>query len=599
MNTTLNKIIVPISGMHCKSCEMLVEKELLQIKQIKKAEVSYRHGHAQIFYDKKQPNETDLAKAIEKAGYKIGEPDKKHFFSRNTKDYKDLGLAFLFVVCAYWLLKALGLTSLGVNTGTNSASFGVVLMVGLVAGFSTCMALVGGLVLGLATKHSEMHPEATTGQKFKPHLYFNLGRISGYAVLGGVLGAAGSAFQLSSTSTGFLTILVALVMLLLGLQLIDISPRINSWKFTLPKSIAKLFGANRHEKEYSHKNSIIMGALTFFLPCGFTQAMQLYAVSTGSFTKGAMIMGIFALGTAPGLLSIGGLTSVIKGGAARRFFKVAGVTVILLALFNLSNGLALAGWNFNTEPAPIQGSQDPNVSLVDGVQIINMVENARGYSPNQFTIKKGIPVRWIIDAQAPYSCASSLVVPKLNIRKNLQAGENIIEFTPTETGRLPFSCSMGMYTGSFYVTDGKTGAADLQPNAQQALAPVAAANAGSCGASGGCGCGGGRKFVPQADPTPSAADTATDEQVIKTVYTYAKDIQPNTFTVKAGQPVRFEIDARENGSGCMSTIMIPGLYNTPQLLVADEKIVMQFTPDAGSYQITCAMGVPRGTIRAE
>ena len=600
MTTHLNKISIPISGMHCKSCEMLVEKELLKINQVKKAEVNHRQGLAKIYYDKKQPKESDLARAIETAGYKIGAPDKVHFFSRNTKDYKDLGGAFLFVLAAYWLLKALGLTSFGVNTGANSASLGVVLMVGLVAGFSTCMALVGGLVLGLATKHAEMHPEASVGQKFKPHLFFNLGRVGGYAALGGILGAAGSAFQLSSASTGFLTILVALVMLLLGLQLTDISPRINSWKLTLPKGIARLFGGtNRQGKEYSHKNSLIMGALTFFLPCGFTQAMQLYAVTTGSFAKGAMIMGIFALGTAPGLLSIGGLTSIVKGDAAKRFFKIAGVTVILLALFNLSNGLALAGWNFDAGSSPAKNTKnDPNVSIVDGVQVIKMIENNNGYSPNNFTIQKGVPVRWIIDAKAPYSCASSLVVPKLKIRKNLQAGENIIEFTPQEAGRLPFSCSMGMYAGSFYVTDGQPGSTD-NSGGGQALAPVATANAGSCGSSGGCGCGGGKKYIPDAAPTAPAADTLAAEQVIKTTYTATGDIQPNTFAVKANQPVRFEVSVKEDGFGCMSTIMIPGLYNTPQLLRSGETIVMQFTPNAGNYQITCAMGVPRGTITAE
>lgn len=613
MNTHLKKITIPIAGMHCKSCELLVEKNVAQVAHVKKVEVNHRQGQAQIYYNQKQPKETDLAKAIETAGYKIGAPDVKHFFSRNGKDYKDLGVAFLFVMGAYWVLKGLGLTNLGVNTGADPAGFGVVLMIGLVAGFSTCMALVGGLVLGLASKHAELHPEASTGQKFKPHLYFNFGRISGYAILGGILGAAGSIFQLSSTMTGFLTILVAIVMLLVGLQLTDISPRINSWKFTLPKSIAKLFGANRHEKEYSHKNSLIMGALTFFLPCGFTQAMQLYAVSTGSFAQGAMIMGLFALGTAPGLLSIGGLTSVVKGGTARRFFKVAGVTVILLALFNLSNGLALAGWNFDSVSTTTKNAAtDPNVTLVNGVQIVRMIESSRGYSPNQFTVRKGVPVRWIIDAQAPYSCATSLVVPKLKIQKNLKAGENIIEFTPKEIGKIPFSCSMGMYTGAFYVTDGplrrsdseasKTSSANSRAD-NQALAPVATANAGSgsCGGSGGgCGgCGGGKKFVPQAEPTAAAADAVTDEQVINTTYTYSGDIQPNTFTVKAGQPVRFEVDVQENGSGCMSTIMIPGLYNTPVYLQAGKKIVMQFTPDAGNYEITCAMGVPRGTIAAE
>jgi sulfite exporter TauE/SafE/plastocyanin domain-containing protein/copper chaperone CopZ len=600
MNTHLKKITIPIRGMHCKSCELIVEKNVAQVAHVKKVAVNHHQGQAQIYYDQKPPKETELAKAIETAGYKIGEPDVKHFFSRNSKDYKDLGVAFLFVMGAYWVLKGLGLTNLGVNTGPNPAGFGVVLMVGLVAGFSTCMALVGGLVLGLATKHAEMHPEASTGQKFKPHLYFNFGRVGGYAILGGILGTAGSVFQLSSTMTGILTIIVALVMLLVGLQLTDISPRINSWKFTLPKSIAKLFGANRHEKEYSHKNSIIMGALTFFLPCGFTQAMQLYAVSTGSFTKGALIMGLFALGTAPGLLSIGGLTSIIKGGAARRFFKVAGVTVVLLALFNLSNGLALAGWNLDPVATPINTVKDPNVKLVNGVQVIKMTETARGYNPNQFTVTQGVPVRWIIDAQAPYSCATSLVVPKLKIQKNLQAGENIIEFTPKEVGKIPFSCSMGMYTGVLYVTDGKTSAVDAQDNSR-AFASAAQANTGSCGGGGGgCGgCGGGKTFVPNTVPTEAAANIATDEQVIKTTYTQAGDIQPNTFTVKAGRPVRLEIDVQDNGSGCMSTIMVPGLYNTPEYLQTGKKIVMNFTPDAGSYQITCAMGVPRGTIIAQ
>ncbi len=587
--------------MHCKSCEILVEKNLAHIKRVKKAEADYRGGEAQIYYDKERPKEADLIKAIEAAGYRVGEADKKHFFSRNGKDYKDLGWAFLFVAVVYYLLKWLGLTNIGANITASPSGLGVVLMIGLVAGFSTCMALVGGLVLGLASKLAEQHPEATPAQKFRPHLYFNAGRIGGYAILGGALGAAGSVFQLSATLTGFLTVLVGAVMLLLGLQLTDISPRINSWKFTLPKGIARVLGLSRHEKEYSHKNSIIMGALTFFLPCGFTQAMQLYAVSTGSFTKGALVMGLFALGTAPGLLSIGGITSMIKAGGGRRFFKVAGVTVILLALFNLSNGLALAGWNFDSGSAPAANSKDPNVTLVDGVQIVKMTETYRGYSPNKFTVQKNLPVRWVIDAKDPYSCASSIVMQKFNIRKNLVAGKNIIEFTPTETGAIPFSCSMGMYTGAFYVTDGSSAAADNGNDQANIPTPSPARTGSSCGGSGGgCGgCGGGRKFVPQAVPTAAAVDSATDEQVITASYTYAGDIQPNTFTVKAGKPVRFEIEVKENGSGCMSTIMIPGLYNTPQYLQAGQKIVMNFTPDAGAYQITCAMGVPRGTITAE
>ena len=227
--------------------------------------------------------------------------------------------------------------------------------------------------------------------------------------------------------------------------------------------MSRILGIGGQQKEYSHKNSLILGASTFFLPCGFTQAMQVIAISTGSFLYGGLVMGLFALGTVPGLLGVGGLTSVAKGALARKFFKFAGLVVLLFAIFNLSNGLNLTGFNFaygQTENAV--NLNDPNVTLENGVQVVRMTETGSGYSPNSFTIRQGIPVRWIIDAQAPYSCAASLSMPKYNIRKYLKQGENIIEFTPKETGRIPFSCSMGMYTGVFNVVD-KNSKAPVSP----------------------------------------------------------------------------------------------------------------------------------------
>ena len=114
--------------------------------------------------------------------------------------------------------------------------------------------------------------------------------------------------------------MVGVVMLILGLQLTGVFPRLQSFSFTLPKSVARVFGIKDDGKEYSHRSTMITGALTFFLPCGFTQAMQLYAVSTGSFTQGFLIMGLFALGTSLGLLGVGGLSSIFKGKKAKLFF---------------------------------------------------------------------------------------------------------------------------------------------------------------------------------------------------------------------------------------------------------------------------------------
>jgi sulfite exporter TauE/SafE/copper chaperone CopZ len=598
-----HKIIIPIRGMHCRSCEVLIEDKLVEIPGVEKVNSNWKKGEAEIFYEKKRPDNREIDEAIRDAGYSIGRSDKKYLLSSNPSDYKDLGVAALFLLGIYLILKNFGLMNIDFGAGGGSdTSIPVVFLIGITAGLSTCMALVGGLVLGLSTRHAEKHPEATPGEKFRPHLFFNLGRILFFMIAGGILGSLGSVFQLSSFTLGVITIFVGIVMLVMGLQLIEIFPILNGLKLTLPKGIARILGIKNNQKEYSHRGSMLLGAFTFFLPCGFTQAMQLYAISTGNFVAGALIMGTFALGTAPGLLGIGGLTSVVKGIFAKRFFKFAGLLIIFFSMFNITNGYNLTGWQSKSglDKSVLTDVNDPNVKIENGVQVVRMKEISRGYSPNQFTIQKGIPVKWIITAEALNSCAASLVVPKMNIQKRLVAGENVIEFTPKETGALKFSCAMGMYTGIFNVVDENGNGGSIQSDNS------AASGTGTCGAGGGgggCGgCGGGGNPVQpsegKVEQNTSEQSATGNEQVLKTTYTLNEDIQPNTFTVKVNTPVKFVVDVKESGQGCMSTIMIPGLYNSAVYLEKGQLIEMSFTPTKkGEYQITCAMGVPRGVIK--
>jgi len=580
----MNKVTIPVKGMHCRSCEILVENNLKKITGVSRAEVNYKTGKADIFYNNNLPASDSIKKSIKNAGYDIGYKEKASWFSKDKSDYINLlkGAGILFIV--YSIAKWLGLFSFGINT--DSTNILIVLVVGLVAGISTCMALVGGLVLGLSARHAEKHPEISARQKFVPHLYFNLGRIIGFGVLGGVIGMLGSIVRPSLGTLGFMTIAVGGVMIFLGLKLVEIFPALKDKSISLPKSIANFFGLNKEQKEYSHKGSFVTGVLTFFLPCGFTQAMQLYAVSTGSFSRGFLVMSLFALGTAPGLLGVGGLASVFKGKKAKIFFAATGLAVILLGWFNIANGSQLIfGGKANSAASVAVDST--------AVQEVRMIQDGSGYSPNEFTIEKGKKVKWIITSTNQFSCASSIAMPKYGINEYLKKGENIIEFTPTEVGQIPFSCSMGMYRGVFNVVEPGGSASNSVPSRNVAALP----SGGGCGAGGGgCGCGGG---APQKnlDSSPTAAVDSNSEQIIKTQYTLSEDIVPNRFVVKKGIPVRFEIDVKENGQGCMSSIMVPDLYNDPQYLDGGTKIVMAFTPEKeGDYDITCAMGVPRGVI---
>jgi plastocyanin len=195
-----------------------------------------------------------------------------------------------------------------------------------------------------------------------------------------------------------------------------------------------------------------MGALTFFLPCGFTQSLQLAALASRSFLTGGIMMFVFALGTLPSLLGISAISSTASGTFSRLFLRFSGTLVLLLALFNLNSGFALTGFDLSRVFAGGSQQADAPAPIINGdVQEVSMAVTPYGYEPRNLTIKAGVPVRWKIDGSGASGCTSVMTIPVLNISEPLRQGENIIEFTATQKGQLAFMCSMGMVRGSFTV----------------------------------------------------------------------------------------------------------------------------------------------------
>ena len=229
------------------------------------------------------------------------------------------------------LLQKLGIVNL---VSGNQVSLGTAFVIGIVASLSTCMAVVGGLVLSVSTHY------AKAGHARVPQLLFHVGRLVSFFVLGGVIGAIGSAFMLSGAMAAALGIAVALVMLILGLNLLEIR-----WSRRLQVRMPKgFFKITDEAHTFTHALApLILGVATFFLPCGFTQAMQIYTLTTGGFLAGGMTMIAFALGTLPvlGALSFGSLS--LNAQYRRLFFKTAGIVVIAFALYNLSNSFSAIG----------------------------------------------------------------------------------------------------------------------------------------------------------------------------------------------------------------------------------------------------------------
>lgn len=437
--------------MTCASCELLLERKLKAIPGITAVKANHKTDTIKITAKENAlPNADVIASVITEAGYSIanGTTPTVASVSPDKRKWMEIGGSLLVIFALYKLLQAFDIVSLAPST-SGALSLGGIFVIGLVAGTSSCLAVTGGLLLAIAAKHNELHKADSPTEKFKPLLQFNIGRLVSYYVLGGLVGVLGSAITPSVTVTGYINIVVALVMLYLALTILNIIPK-GSFPLRPPKRLSHWI-ADLSESRHPAA-PLTLGAMTFFLPCGFTQSLQFAALATGNFVMGATIMLMFALGTLPSLLGISAVSAKMKGKHSHMFLRFSGTLVLVLSLFNLQSGFALVGIDttgtFGNAPAP----QNAGAPAVKGnVQEVAMRVTSYGYEPSNLTITAGVPVRWTVDGTNAAGCTSVLVIPSLNITKPLVAGGNIIEFTAPNKGQLAFSCSMGMVRGSFNV----------------------------------------------------------------------------------------------------------------------------------------------------
>jgi hypothetical protein len=241
---------------------------------------------------------------------------------------------------------------------------------------------------------------------------------------------------------GLLTMLAGLFMLIIGLQLTGLFPRLTS--LSLPPKLADKLGIDRHNQtSYHGVRTALIGALTFFLPCGFTQATQLFAVATGSWQLGALAMGLFAVGTTPGLLLVGGLTSLIRGRKAQTILKIVGVLVAALALTSMVGGLKLSGLRL-----PNFSSKNTETTVASERLELTFLSPSDGFDKSEIRVKQGGKYTLSILARANgVGCMSAVMLPGLSDSgaELLVKGKVInIDFTARAVGEYELVCAMGV-----------------------------------------------------------------------------------------------------------------------------------------------------------
>lgn len=325
---------------------------------------------------------------------------------------------------------------------------------GLFVGGLTCLAVQGGLLAAtIAQREEEKLKEKTkkTGNAL-PIISFLIAKLIAYTILGFLLGWFGSLFQLSLSVRAIMQFVVAIFMIVTALNILEIHPIFRYFSIQPPRFVMRMVRNQSKSKEFFAP--ALLGAFTVFIPCGTTQAMMALAIASGNPLLGASILFTFILGTSPVFFILGYFTTRLGDALHQKFLKFAAFAIILLAIFNLNNALALTGSNFTLEK--IWNKFYCTLSFCNSQQILSTpvnettinIENVT-YNPNNISVRAGLPVTLHLVNNSGRGCIQSFTIPSLGIQKIIPLGNSdTITFTaPSKPQQLAFMCSMGMYRG--------------------------------------------------------------------------------------------------------------------------------------------------------
>ncbi len=286
-----------------------------------------------------------------------------------------------------------------------------------------------------------------------PILLFLAAKLAAYTVLGFLLGALGSVLQLNTVTRAILLIAVGIFMLGNALRMFNVHPIFRYFAIEPPKFITRYIRRTAKNGE-NFFAPLFLGVLTVFIPCGVTQAMMAVAVGTGSALTGAALMFAFVLGTSPVFFVVAYLAMQLGARLEKWFMRFVAVTILVLGLVSVNSGLTLMGSPLSvTNILQAARASQPDLSSApvppsDGVTLYLSAGNS-GYSPRLLHARADTPITLNVVTNRTYSCSRAFVIPALGVERLLpETGTVTISIPAQPSGTvIPFTCSMGMYTG--------------------------------------------------------------------------------------------------------------------------------------------------------
>lgn len=441
---SIRKTTLHIGNMSCVSCQNKIEKALKKAAGVESASVNYEKGTAEIRFNDSKISLEKIEKIVENTGYTLESPNDYNTKVGHTLSFLILIAALFLILQRSGILNALAPGQLA----DSSMSYGMLFLIGLLTSVH-CIAMCGGINLSQCIGNGK-----ETSIRYA--IFYNFGRVLSYTGIGFILGLLGSLAGGGTTAgfpvilQGILKLVAGFLMVLMGINMLNLFPGLRRFMPRLPKAAAVWA-----QKRKSGSSAFVIGLLNGFMPCGPLQSMQIVALASGSPISGAASMFMFSLGTVPLMLGLGSAVTLLGKKFAEKVMMAGSVLVVVLGLAMISQGSSLADFSHRmTQPDSVPESMAvATENSVDMQEIHSTLTNGR--YPN-ITVTAGIPVRWVIDVpkKSLNGCNYKMILNAYGIAHTFTEGENVIEFTPTATGHIPYTCWMGMLRGDILVTDG-------------------------------------------------------------------------------------------------------------------------------------------------
>ncbi len=424
-----------VKGMTCSGCERKIERKLKAVDGITSVSASYLNGTVNISFDENKVSLSTVKQSISALGYEVVDA------GREKVNYPLLAVIAIIILGTYILISRFG--GLDIFNQFPEAEVGMgyaaLFLIGLMTSVH-CVGMCGGICLSQCVGVKG----ESKAERIRPSFLYNLGRVISYTIIGAIVGAIGSVISFNGIMRGAVALFAGVFMVIMGLNMLDIFPFLRRFSLRMPKFLTG-------DLQGKSNSPLFVGLLNGLMPCGPLQAMQLYALSTGDPIRGAISMFLFSVGTMPLMFGLGAVSSLLSKKFTAKIMAVSAVLVIILGVGMFNTGLSMSGFlGIGTEQSNVEGFEP---IMEDGYQVVTIEVASRSYAA--ITVKKGIPVKFNLHAEAKNlnGCNNAIMIPKFGIEKPLKPGDNIVEFTPEETGVIPYSCWMNMIRSSITVVD--------------------------------------------------------------------------------------------------------------------------------------------------